>query len=399
MSLSNAACIQDLRRIAKRRLPKFAFDFIDGGAEDEINLQKNRAALDAIELVPRYLAGVSDPTLETVLFEKSYAVPFGMAPVGFLNMAWPGADLAIARLAAKNRMPHVVSTASSTSLEEIAEAAEGYAWFQLYVTREEAVVEDLLRRSKAAGYRVLMVTVDVPQAGKRDRDIRNGLRIPFRLNWRLAADLALHPRWSFETLAAGPPRLANFGEMLGSLSLIDVQKLLISSRFDWDDFRRLRDKWDGKLLLKGILHPQDAERALQEGCDGIVVSNHGGRQLDYGPASVAALPAIAKAVDGRVPLILDSGFRRGADAIRAKALGASFLLAGRAFAYGVAAGGEKGVTLAFDILQRELSVALGQLGISAFDAVDGSVLFRSTESATGTGLSLDTSPGRWQAAQ
>ena len=164
-------------------------------------------------------------------------------------------------------MPHVVSTASSTCLEEIAEAAEGYAWFQLYVTREDAVVDDLLKRCRAAGYRVLMVTVDVPQAGKRDRDIRNSLRIPFHLNWRLAADLALHPRWSLATLKAGPPRLANFREALGSLSLVDVQKLLISSRFGWDHFRGLRDKWDGELLIKGTLHPQDAERAIQEGCD------------------------------------------------------------------------------------------------------------------------------------
>ena len=399
IALSNAASIHDLRRLAKRRLPGFAFDFIDGGAEDEISLRKNRAALDAIELTPRYLTGAPEPNLETEVFGKSYSVPFGVAPVGFMNMAWPGADLALARLAAKNRMAHVVSTASSTSLEEIAEAAEGYAWFQLYVTREETVVEELLRRSWAAGYRVLVVTVDVPEAGKRDRDIRNGLRIPFRPNLRLAADLALHPRWSLGTLLAGPPHLANFSEKGGSLSLVDIQKLLISSYFDWSHFRRLRDKWDGQVLLKGILHPDDALRAVEEGCDGIVVSNHGGRQLDYGPASIAALPGVVKAVGDRVPLILDSGIRRGADAIRAKALGASFLLAGRAFAYGAAAGGEAGAKKAFEILRRELSVALGQLGTQDYAAVDRTVLFDAAGGKSGTRLNLGISPDRSEAAQ
>ncbi len=373
LSLSNAASIDDLRLIAKRRMPKFAFDFIDGGAEDEISLQKNRSAFQEIELLPKYLAGASHPKLETEIFGKYYSVPFGVAPMGFLNMAWPGADMAMARLAAQNKLPYVVSSASSTSLEKIAQVADGNVWFQVYVSREDSVLNGLLKRAKNSEYEILVVTVDVPQPGKRDRDIRNKLHIPFRPTLKIITELMLNPMWSLGTMLAGPPKFGNFeldsSEEVAARPLAEIQKIFISPDFLWDDFRWLRDLWEGPVLLKGILHPEDAAKAIEEGCDGIIVSNHGGRQVDYGPASIAVLPSIAASVGDRVPLILDGGVRRGADIIRAKALGASLVLVGRAFAYGAAAG-TRGVYKSFNILESELRQALGQLGIHSYDLVN-----------------------------
>ena len=226
--VARAASIDDLRSMARRRMPRFAFDFVDGGAENESNLRKNRQAFEDIELLPRYLIDVSAPTTETEFFGKSYSVPFGMAPVAFLNMAWPGADMMLARLAAEKRMPYVISTASSTALEDIAEVADGNAWFQIYVSQDENITDQLLRRAKGAGCEVLVVTVDVAQPGKRDRDIRNGLQIPFKLTPRILAGLACHPRWSMATLRAGAPGFGNFekdrSSSSTSMSLVEIQK-------------------------------------------------------------------------------------------------------------------------------------------------------------------------------
>lgn len=374
MQLSNAASIDDLRSIARKRLPRFSFDFIDGGAEDEVNLRKNREAFEAIELLPRYLVDVSQPSTGTELFGKSYSVPFGMAPVGFLNMAWPGTDLAMARLAAEQKMPLVISTASSTSLEQIAAAAQGYAWFQMYVPASEHLADELLSRVEQAGIEELVVTIDVPNAGKRDRDIRNGLKIPFKLTPNVILQLLTHPRWSLSTMQSGLPGFGNFQNGHRAMSLVEVQQHIISPSFTWQGLESLRKKWPGKLLLKGILHPEDAKMAIDVGCDGIIVSNHGGRQTDQGPASLAALVAVSQTVENQIPLLLDSGVRRGADLIRAKALGASFVFVGRAFAYGAAAGGELGCMRAFEILELELKRALGQIGCPRFEDVDRTVL-------------------------
>lgn len=372
-NLTRAASIDDLRMLAKRRLPKFAFDFIDGGAETETNLSSNQNNFQSIKLTPRYLIDCSKVSTETTLFGNTYSVPFGVAPIGFLNIAWPGADLMVARLAAQEKLPHVVSTPSSTSLEKIAVAADGFAWFQLYVSRYEDWVDKMLSRVKSSGIDVLVVTVDVPQPGKRDRDIKNGLQLPFRPSPRQLIDLACHPKWSISSLIYGAPRLENFTDekSLNSkiMSLSENQKRMISNDFVWDDLRKLRDKWKGKLLLKGLLHEEDALLALDVGCDGIIVSNHGGRQADYAPSSISALPAIVEAIAGKVPILLDSGVRRGADIVRAKALGANFVFAGRAFAYGASAGGEAGVHHAFDILKSELTSTLGQIGEPHFKNV------------------------------
>ena len=298
-------------------------------------------------------------------------MPFGMAPIGMLNAFWPDADLILARLCARENIPYVASSAASTTLERLAEAAEGNGWFQLYVSGDDAVTESLVARAAAAAYPVMMVTADVPAAGKRDRDIRNQLSVPFKITPEVLVQLIANPTWSLASLRHGKPNIANYADLLQSAtSYADVQKTLITPGFTWEHLKRLRDCWRGKLLVKGILHPEDALKCAEMGCDGIVVSNHGGRQVAFGPPTVEALPGIAEALGGRLKIILDSGVRRGADVLRAKALGADFALVGRALAFGVGAGGADGAQRAMDILKLELMRAMGQLGATSFDAVD-----------------------------
>lgn len=366
-NLHRAACIDDLREISRRRIPRFAFDLVDGGAEDERNLRRNAQAFEEIALTPRYMRDVSAIDTSVTLFGQTFDAPFGMAPIGVLNAFWPGADLVLARLCKDKNIPYTASSAASTSLESLAEAADGNGWFQLYVSSNDDVTEGLVARAEAADYPVLMVTADVPAAGKRDRDIRNQLAVPFRFTPEVVLQCAMNPHWSLSSLRHGTPNVANYADLLqNATSYAEVQKTLITPSFTWDDLKRLRDRWKGKLLVKGILHPDDAVRCADLGCDGIVVSNHGGRQVAFGPPTIQALPQIAEAIGGRLVVLLDSGIRRGADTLRAKALGADFTLAGRAFAYGVGAGGAAGAERAFDLLSLELNRALGQLGLCAY---------------------------------
>lgn len=375
MGLDRAACIDDLRRLAQRRIPRFAFDLVDGGAESERNLRRNVEAFEEVQLTPRYMIDVSQIDTRVELFGQTFDAPFGMAPIGMLNAFWPDADVILAELCARENIPYVASSAASTTLERLAEAANGNGWFQLYVSSDAAVTEGLITRAQAAGYGVMMVTADVPAAGKRDRDIRNQLSVPFRITPEVVVELVANPRWSLATLRQGKPNIANYADLLQSAtSYADVQKTLITPGFTWEHLQRLRDRWRGTLLVKGILHPQDALRCAEIGCDGIVVSNHGGRQVAFGPPTIEVLPAIAEALKGRVKIILDSGVRRGADVVRAKALGADFALAGRALAFGVGAGGASGAQRAMEILRLELVRALGQLGASSFGAVGPSAL-------------------------
>jgi isopentenyl diphosphate isomerase/L-lactate dehydrogenase-like FMN-dependent dehydrogenase len=375
MGLDRAASIDDLRLRAKRRIPRFAFDLVDGGAENERNLRRNTEAFEEVELTPRYMVDVSDIDTEATVFGQTYDAPFGMPPIGMLNAFWPGADLTMAKLCKRRNIPYVASSAASTTLEALAKAADGNGWFQLYVSSNADVTEGLIARAEAAGYTTLVVTADVPAAGKRDRDIRNQLAVPFRFTPEVVLQCMLNPRWALTSLRHGTPNVANYADLLQTAtSYADVQKTLITPKFTWDDLKRLRARWKGKLLVKGILHPEDAEKCVELGCDGIIVSNHGGRQVAFGPPTIEALPAIADTVGGRMTIILDSGVRRGADILRAKALGADFVFAGRAFAYGMGAGGEAGAERTFEILQLELTRALGQLGVPSFGAVGASEL-------------------------
>lgn len=376
MGIDRAACIDDLRALAQRRIPRFAFDLVDGGAEDESNLRRNVDAFEQIRLTPRYLVDASTVDTQVDVLGTAFDLPFGVAPIGMLNAFWPDADRTLARLCAAKNIPYVASSAASTTLEDLVEAADGKAWFQLYASTDEEVSEALVARAQAAGYSVLMVTVDVPAPGKRDRDIRNQLSVPFKITPEVVVELATHPTWSLLTLRYGKPSIANYGDLLRSAtSYADVQKTLISANYTWDHLRRLRARWKGKLLVKGILHPDDAGLCVDCDCDGIVVSNHGGRQVAFGPATIDVLPAIANAVAGRAEILLDSGIRRGADIIRAKALGADFVLTGRAMAFGVGAGGAAGAQRAFDILELELRRAQAQLGACNFADIDASILY------------------------
>lgn len=378
MKLKTAASIADLREMARRRAPRFAFDFIDGGAESESNLRRNEQALEAIRLTPRYLVDVRECSLETEMFGKKWAAPFAVAPIGMLNVIRPGADLILARLAARENIPVTASTAASTSLEKIAEAAEGNAWFQLYVANDDKVVSDVVGRAESAGYEVMMVTVDIPAPGKRDRDTRNGFQVPFRIAPGIAADLAAHPGWTIASLRAGRPSLANMepykDRAAGAASLAQLQATLIKGDFAWEELKRLRGRWKGKLLVKGIMHPDDAAKCIELGCDGVIVSNHGGRQADYAPAAIEALPPVARVVGKSGTVLFDSGIRRGADIVRARALGADFTMLARAFAYGVGAAGAEGAQHAFDLVRRELTLALGQLGCPDMGKVNRSMI-------------------------
>lgn len=373
MGLERAASIEDLRARAKRRIPRFAFDLVDGGAENERNMRRNAEAFEEVELVPRYMVDVSQIDTSTEIFGQSFDLPFGQAPIGMLNAFWPDADLTLARLCKRENVPYVASSAASTALEQLAEAADGNGWFQLYVSGDETVTEGLINRAEVAGYKVMMVTVDVPAAGKRDRDIRNQLAVPFKFTPEVLLQLATNPVWSLASLKHGRPNIANYADLLTSAtSYADVQKTLITPGLTWAQLEQLRGRWKGPLLVKGILHPEDAIKCAELGLDGIVVSNHGGRQVAFGPPTIEALPAIAKAVGGKLTVLLDSGIRRGADSLRAKALGADFVFTGRALAYGVGAGGAMGAQRAMDILKLELLRALGQLGVSSYSALDAS---------------------------
>lgn len=375
--MKHLASIGDLARRAWWRLPGFAFGFLDGGSGEESGLRRNRQRLEAVRLSPRVCRGVK-PATEAELFGQTYALPFGAAPVGMGNLIWPGADLAVARQAARLKIPVVASTVASTSLEEIAEAAEGHAWFQLYCSREDRINRDLLARAWAAGIRVLAVTVDVPMAGDRRRDVRNRFILPFRPGLRFAAQVAASPFWALAMLRAGSPgfpNLARYGSKVRDQTLAGFITAQIKDDLTWDDVRALRDLWQGKLLIKGVLNAADARTALGLGADGIWVSNHGGRQLDSAPASIDALSAIRAALGREAVVVVDGGIRSGEDVIRAGAVGADFVFAGRAFYYGAAAGGEAGAVRAADLLAADVKRTLTQIGCPSWRELDGGWLW------------------------
>lgn len=376
--LAAALSIADLRRIAQKRLPRSVFEFIDGGAEDELTLADNRAAFERWRVVPRVLVDVSAPQLQTDIIGKPSAAPFVISPMGSCVLGWPQADLAIARAAAACGIPYTLSTMATTSIERMAEAVQGRLWFQLYVLRDKGLNEKLVDRAAAAGYDTLVVTVDLPAGGKRERDLRNGISIPLRMSGRHVWEGLTHPGWALQMLRGGLPEFENVRGLMGQqnagLTIAAKVGQSLDAAYSWDDLARLRDRWKGNLLVKGVEHPVDAGRLVAMGVDGIWISNHGGRQLDGAIASADALPAVAEAVAGRVPLIIDSGVRRGIDALKARALGAQAVAVGRAALFGACAGGEAGVRRALEILTGELSLALKLSGVGSVAAIDASIL-------------------------
>lgn len=349
----------DARRLAKRRLPWMIFDYIDGAAGAETGAARNRAALDAVTLQPRILRDVSKRSLAVDLFSASAERPFGIAPMGMCNLSGPGADLMLARLAARYSIPHGVSTVASTPMEKIIAVAEGHAWFQLYFSGDGTGTFKLLERAKAAGYEVLVLTVDVPEVGRRPRELRHGFKMPFKIGPRQFIDFALHPRWSLTSLAAGKPQMANF-DMPG----YEFDRTESRARADWDTLNRVRDAWPGKLVVKGVLDVKDAKMLKERGVDAIQVSSHGARQLESGPAPISVLPQIRAAVGSEFPVFIDSGLRSGEDVLKALSQGADFVFFGRILQFAIAAAGEPGLARLWDVLTDELSTAMAQIGLT-----------------------------------
>ena len=376
--LAQALSIADLRRIAMRRLPKSVFEFIDGGAEDELTLTENRAAFERVRLAPRVLNDVSAPNAATEILGKPAAAPFIIAPMGSCMLGWPDADLALARAAAAHGIPYTLSTMATTSIERMAREVQGRLWFQLYVLRDHAFNDQLVDRAAQAGYETLVVTVDLQAGGKRERDLRNGIAIPLRMRGRHLIEGITHPGWALRMLRAGPPQFENVRGLMNDqgagLTIAALVGQNLDAAYDWDDLARLRERWRGKLVVKGIEHPADACRLVEIGVDGLWISNHGGRQFDGALASMDALPHVAAAVRGRVPLLIDSGVRRGVDALKARVHGAQAVAVGRAALFGACAGGEAGAHRALEILISELKLAMKLCGTPSLDDATAALL-------------------------
>ena len=359
--------IDDFRRRARAFLPRFVYDYVEGGAEDERCLHGNEADLAALKLVPGCLNDTSRIATGIEVFGRPWTMPVGVAPVGFNGLIRPGGDVQLARAAAAEGLPFVLSTASNARLEEVRAAApDAVQWMQLYVMSDRRIAEQIVRRAAAAGYGALVLTVDVPVSGSRERDARNGFALPFRPGVRTLWDLARHPAWSLGMARAGSPTFANLVEHPGEAASAQVQAALLARAMDrtlaWDSLAWLRRLWPGPLLLKGVLGRADAQRAMRCGIDGIIVSNHGGRQLDAAPSSISVLRGIVDAVEDRLPVFVDSGFRRGSDVAKALALGARAVFVGRAAVWGLAAGGEAGARAALRLLRTEFERTLTLLG-------------------------------------
>jgi len=376
--LHKAINIEDLRRMARRRLPRAIFDFFDGGAEDEVTLRENRAAFERLRLLPKVLVNVAQVDTAVTLFDKKANLPLAIAPTGGISAGRYGAELILARAAKAWGVPFTMATPSAFSIERVAEEVGGRLWFQLYCVRDLEFRAKLVRRARDAGYEAILVTVDLPVSGKRERDPRNGFHTPYSPNWRNSKDVLFKPGWALDMLRNGLPGMANLeGYRFSALSGTDIVTAVgreMDAGLDWEYIKRLRNQWPGKLLLKGVERPDDAERAVSVGCDGVVVSNHGGRQLDGASATLDALPAVLSAVGKKITVLLDGGVRRGVDILKARALGAQAVLTGRATLFGAMAGGEAGARRALEILSSELVRAMQLCGVRSIDEIGAELL-------------------------
>ncbi|WP_166212306.1 alpha-hydroxy acid oxidase [Cognatiluteimonas telluris] len=352
---------EQLRRQARRRLPRFAFDFIDGGAGREAAMERNVRAFAAAEIVPDPLHAMRTDDIGCDLFGQHYAAPFGIAPMGGLGLLGTDADLAIARAAAACELPYVLSAAANTALEVVAEAAQRAPWMQLYCPQERAPLLALVDRARVIGCPVLMLTIDMPAVGKRLRDLRNGASVPFRWTWKTLGSAASHPRWSLGQLRNGPLRFPNLQTDEGETDIAQLMARQTGGRIDWDLIAALRDRWPGALVLKGVQCAALAARAGQLGCDGVIVSNHGGRQLDGAPAALRSVGEVAAAA-GKGFVAMDSGLRNGEDLLKARLAGARLGFFGRPVAYAYAAGGEAAVTALLHDIKEEYVCARLQAG-------------------------------------
>lgn len=370
--------IEHLREAARVRLPRGVFDFYDGGAEDEVTLAENCDAFRRVRLLPRVLRNVANVDVSARLFGKQLGLPIAIAPTGAVGFGWRGGDIALARAAAEHGIPYTLSTSATASIEDIADHAPGRLWFQAYILQDKARLSQLIQRADAADYEGLVITVDLPVGGKRERDLANGLSFPMKLGYRNVGQFVRKPFWSLDMLLRKPPVMPS----LQGLAALQMDKLKMQGvagknydpAFDLTALRALRDQWRGKLIIKGVVNPLDVDAILDIGVDALVVSNHGGRQLDTGLATLDALPGVVQAVNGRVPVLLDGGIRRGSDIFKALALGATGVLSGRATLYGVLAGGYDGVDRALTILTDELKRTMQLCGAPSVTEIDATML-------------------------
>jgi len=360
--------IGDLREAARRRLPRFLFDYVDGAAYDEKTMRWNEEAFDRVRFRHRVLVDVSARRLGTSVLGAEQALPLALAPTGFAGLLWPQGEIAAARAAEAAGIPYCLSTASICSIEEVRAATTAPFWFQLYVTKDRGIAKELIERADAAGCPALLLTVDIAMRTNRERDTRNRFITRSAIGLSSWVDMALHPSWSLAMLRAPRARFGNFAAVPGVGRGLMSQGAFVAANTDfslnWKDLDWIRGQWKRKLVVKGVCAAEDAQRAADGGADAVVVSNHGGRQLDGDIPTIAALPAVVERVGGRIEVLLDSGIRRGQQVVKALALGAKACLVGRAFLYGLASGGGPGVTQALDILKHEIDSTIAHVGIT-----------------------------------
>ena len=365
-------CVEDLRAIAKRRLPKGLFEFMDRGNDDEIAMRDNRLAFERIKLKPKVLVDISRRSQEITLFGRTQRMPMAIGPTGSAGLAWYEGEIALARAAAAAGIPCSLATGSMTAMEKVVAQAGGRLWFQLYMWPERELSWQLVQRAANAGYEALLFTVDTPVAPGREYNLRNGFTIPFKFTRRNVLDVLAHPRWIATVLAryaltSGMPRYENFPpHMQTRITARPMGRSMATNEtLTWEDLKKLRDLWPRTLIVKGIQHPEDAERAAACGADAVIVSNHGGRVLDSTTAPIFVLPHVVDAVGSRITVMVDSGFRRGSDVVKALALGAKCVLIGRATLYGTATGGESGAARAIGLYRDEIDRVMASLGVNS----------------------------------
>ena len=368
--------IKDARDLSRKRLPKLVFDFIDGASGDEKLAEINSIALDQIRLEPKVLRNVEKRSLRKKVLSYEFDFPFGFAPMGMTNLSWPKADSMLAAESARNNIPTCVSMASTTTLEKMYELSKGHSWMQLYIFQDENFVMELLDRAKNTGYEVAILTVDVPVLSRRTRDDKNGFAYPFKIGPKQFFDFATHPTWSLSTLLSGIPKPMNYVTSKSGDGIFKRKESRGTT--DWDTLKRVRDKWKGKLVIKGVMSPDDAIKIKEAGADAIQVSNHGGRQLDSATAAINMLPLIRKSVGSDFPLIFDSGIRSGSDIVRALAFGADYTMIGRPVMYAMGADGKKGLRRIVEIIKEEVSTTLGLVGLNDINDVTSKIVIENT---------------------